>query len=116
MTVARGRRLGADRTSRKGQPEVLPGGTFSRPLEDGRRLAAGASWPQLLPTVGVCLLSTAVCAVDDKYDRQRARAALPCCRVCRYVAGGAAWFGGVFGRLRANTPVYGSFRLLFWPL
>ena len=79
MTVARGRRLGADQTSRKGQPEVLPGGTFSRPLEDGRRLAAGASWPLLLPTVGVCLPSTAGHGVDDKYGRQRARISMLAC-------------------------------------
>ena len=81
MTVARGRRLGADQTSRKGQPEVFCCcGTFSsRPLEDGRGLAVGASWPLLLPTVGVCLPSTAGHGVDDKYGRQRARIAMLAC-------------------------------------
>lgn len=37
--------------------------------------------------------------------------ALPWSYACRYVAGGAAWFGGVVGRLRANTPVYGPCQL-----
>ena len=67
-------------SSRKGQPEVYRGHRVSsRPLDDGRRLAAEASLPLLLPTVEVCLLSTAGLGVDDKYGRQRARIAMLAC-------------------------------------
>eukprot|EP00964_Phaeocystis_antarctica_P092790 scaffold59749_cov73-Phaeocystis_antarctica.AAC.5 len=42
--------------------------------------------------------------------------ALPCRRACRYVAGGAAWLGGLLGRLRANKPVHGARRGFPWSL
>ena len=67
-------------SSRKGQPEVLPR-RFDRAgrLDDGRRRAAGGSWPLLLPIVRTCLLATAVRDADDKYRRQWSRiAVLPC--------------------------------------
>ena len=67
-------------SSRKGQPEVLPR-RFDRAgrLDDGRRRAAGGSWPLLLPIVRTCLLSTALRGADDKYRRQRSRIAVPAC-------------------------------------
>ena len=112
MRVARGRRLGADRTSRKGQPEVLPAARLAGRL----RTVAGS--PREPPGHSCCRRLGCACHRPQAMASTTSTAAsgrgFPCWRACRYVAEAAAWFGGLPGRLRANRPVYGSCRLLIW--